>query len=151
MESRHQLKPEDYPRREAFSRWFTTRQPKFVRDIIKGDEATFPMNGNVNTNNVRHCAPRDQPPLDFTYDIPTSREKLAVWAGMIGDGTLIGPIFIDGNVNAHKYLDLINDDFVPEILSHGRYNLNQNQNLQNQVVSGRGLKSYSSCCPSSTQ
>ena len=42
---------------------------------------------------------------------------------MIGDGTLIEPIFIDGNVNAHKYLDLINDDVVPEILNHGRYNL----------------------------
>ena len=45
MERKHQLKPEDYPRKETFSRKFASRQSRFVMDIIIGDEATFIMDG----------------------------------------------------------------------------------------------------------
>ena len=73
---------------------------------------------------------QDQPPLDFTYDISTSREKTSGlgWKWLVME-TLIGLIFKDGNVNAHKYLDLVNNKVVPEILNHGRYNLNQNGSI----------------------
>lgn len=129
MERRHSLQANDLPRRTAFCQWLTSRPAHFIRDILIGDEANFPMNGRVNTSTVRHYSPRDQPPVDFTYDLPSSREKLTVWAGIIGDGTLIGPIFINGNVNAQRYLQLIDGTVVPQVLAHARYHQNQNGSI----------------------
>ena len=40
------VKSEDYLRREAFSRWFTTPMPDFFRDILTGDQTTFLMDGH---------------------------------------------------------------------------------------------------------
>ena len=79
------------------------------------------MNSRVNTSLVKHYAPRAQPPLDFTYDLPHIRLKVLVWAAMFGDGTIIGPIFIDGNMNAQRY-----NTAVPAVLRHARYQLNMN-------------------------
>ena len=129
MERRHTLLNADYPRRLQYAQWLSGRPNKFIRDILIGDEAAFPMNSRVNTSLVRHYAPRAHPPLDFTYDLPHTRHKVLVWAAMFGDGKLIGPIFIDGNMNAQRYLDLINNTAVPEVLRHGRYQLNMNGSI----------------------
>ena len=126
MERRQRLLDADSPRRLQYSQWLTGQQNRFRRDILVGDEATFPMNGRVSTHLVRHYAPRNNPSQNFTYDVNNSREKLLVWAGIIGDGTLIWPVFIDGNLNADRYLHLINDEVIPVILQHGRYHQNLN-------------------------
>ena len=38
-----------------------------------------------------------------------------VFAGMVGDNTLIGPIFVQGNLNGNQYLDIINQHIAPEL------------------------------------
>ena len=129
MQRRNALQNADFPRRAAYCQWLTNRPNRFIRDVIIGDEAVFPINGNVNTRNVRRYAPRNNPPRDFTYDIPQNSGKLVVRGGIMGNGTLIGPIFIDGNMNSAKYLDVINDTIVERLEAVGRYAQNQNGSI----------------------
>ena len=57
---RHQLFYGYLQRRINFCNWFQARPARFFeRDILIGDEATFTMDGCVNTWNVRSYAPRN--------------------------------------------------------------------------------------------
>ena len=69
--TRQELKENDFGRRETFSRWLIDRfqENDFINQIVIGDEATFQMNGSVNTHNLREYAPRGQPPPNFNYDV----------------------------------------------------------------------------------
>lgn len=42
-------------------------------------------------------------------------EKLNVWAGVLRD-QIIGPFFIDGNLNSAKYEDMLRNQIVPRII-----------------------------------
>ena len=124
MRRRHQLKDTDLPRRIRFGEWLLNqfRDPNFLNKIVIGDEAIFTMNGSVNTHNIIEYAPRGEPP-NFTYDIPSSREKVTVWAGLCGNGSILGPFFFDANVNGLTYLNLINDEIVPQMMQIYDFNL----------------------------
>ena len=89
MIRRHELQENDFRRRINYSQWFVEQcqEEIFLQNVIIGDEATFCMNGRVNTRNTREYAPRGQPP-DFFYDQRSSREKVNVWAAVCGDGTI---------------------------------------------------------------
>lgn len=41
-------------------------------------------------------------------------QKVNVWAGILND-TIIGPFFIDGNVNADTYEQLLRNQIIPRI------------------------------------
>ena len=73
IHKRQQLKDGDFERRMGFCEWLLiqNRNPRFLHDLIIGDEAGFPMNGKVNTQNVRQYAPRRQAP-EFTYQVSES-------------------------------------------------------------------------------
>jgi len=62
----------------------------FLDNVMIGDEASFSMNGQVNTRNVREYAPRGNPPA-FNYD--RSNSRTSVWVGITGNGAIIGPTF----------------------------------------------------------
>ncbi len=130
IQQRNALEPGDPNRRLTFSTWLVNRPAGFIRDIIIGDESTFALNGDVNTHNVRMYAPRNNAPRDFTYDIPNNKQKVLVWAGILGNGDLIGPVFIDGNMNGAKYLEVIDQTIVPHLLRNGRYHQNQNGSIR---------------------
>ena len=66
MEQRHILQPGDLPRRVHYGQWLTNRQPRFLTDVVIGDEATFAMNAKVNTRNVRRYGPRGNPLRDWS-------------------------------------------------------------------------------------
>lgn len=127
---RHELKPQDFARRVRFCRWFIDqcRNNRFLFNVVIGDEAAFQMNGQVNTHNVRQYAPRGQQP-SFNFDRRESREKLSVWVGFSGNGSLLGPFFFDGNVNGRKYLEMFNNEILPAVLH--AYNLNVEADIQN--------------------
>jgi len=103
IKRRHELKPADYARRERFCRWFTGEcmDPTFLSRLVIGDEASFAMNGNINSKNMVYYSPKGEQP-DHYYDKPESREKITVWVGLCGDGHLIGPYFYDGNVDGNS-------------------------------------------------
>ena len=72
------------------------------------------MDGQVNTYNVRLYAAAGQPP-EFNYEVNISREKLTVWIGLCGGGQIIGPFFFERNVTGQMYLQMINNDVVPQL------------------------------------
>ena len=115
MIMRHELLARDRERRIAFSNWFLQRPPRFLEDLLIGDEACFSLNSSLNTHNIRQYAPRGQKPLEFSYEKKNSRQKVTVWIGLVGNGTLIGPYFFDQTVNGERYLDMIDNQVVPTL------------------------------------
>jgi hypothetical protein len=112
---RHQLFHGDLQWRINFCNWFQVHPARFFeRDIFIGDEATFRMDGCVNMWNVLSYAPHNQPPAHFEY-WNCSKEKLTVWAGLIGSGEILGPYFFEGNVTGNTYLAMIDNFVVPNI------------------------------------
>ena len=75
------------------------------------------MNGKVTTHNVRQYAPKGNPP-EFNYDVDFSREKLNVWAGLCGNGLLLGPFFFENNMNGNGYLQILNEHMIPELMEN---------------------------------
>ena len=83
MHVRHELLPADFARRLRFSVWFNERcrRENFLDSFLIGDEASFVMNGEVNTQNVRQYAPKGHSPA-FNYERSNSRVHLTVWAAL---------------------------------------------------------------------
>lgn len=128
---RHELKPQDFGRRVAFCNWFLGQchNNRFLHNFVIGDEASFSMNGKVSTHTVRQYAPKGQQP-SFNYDVNLSREKLNVWAGLCGNGAILGPFFFQRNITGRTYLDMINQDIIPALLPvYGLINENQIANI----------------------
>ena len=127
---RHEMKEQDFPRRLRFCQWFIRRcdNNRFLHNVVIGDEAAFQMNGHVTTHNVREYAPRGEQP-SFNFDRSSSRQKLSVWAGFCGNGSLLGPFFFNGNVNGRNYLAMFNDQILPSLLRF--YGLNEEADIQN--------------------
>lgn len=130
MHIRHELKERDFARRLNFCRWFLERcyNHRFLYNVIIGDEATFSLNGKVNNHNVRMYAPKGDPP-SFNYDVNNGRQKVTVWAGMCGNGTLLGPFFFEGNVTGRVYLELFNENIFPALIRS--YGIDQNDLINN--------------------
>lgn len=128
---RHELKYQDFGRRIAFCTWFLANchNNRFLHNFVIGDEATFSLCGKVNTHNARHYAPKGQHP-SFNFDVNSSREKLSVWAGVCGNGTLLGPFFFNRNVTGRSYLEMFNRNILPTLLQvYGLNNENQIRNI----------------------
>jgi len=116
MRVRHQLNENDRLRRMHYSQWIIQKfqDATFLGKIVVGDEAGFAMNGRVNTHNVIQYAPKGQPP-NFHFDVSASRDKVTVWAALSGNGHIIGPFFFDENVNGESYLNMLNEEVIPEM------------------------------------
>ena len=109
MIRRHQLLAGDYQRRLQFCEWLLAQNDRFLHDVVIGDESGFAMNASVNTHNIREYNPRGQQPLEFQYQRNDSRQKLTVWVGMMGNGSIIGPFFFRHKINGEDYLRMVND------------------------------------------
>lgn len=101
------LLPRDKPVREAFCYWMLRRNvenPDFLYNVMWTDESTFTRNGVWNRQNLRywsHVNPHLTRESSHQY-----RFSVNVWAG-IHRNAIIGPVFIDGNLNAQKFLELL--------------------------------------------
>jgi hypothetical protein len=106
------LLPGDFAR--LFSVWLNQRcrQEHFLSGFIIGDEASFVMNGEVNTQNVREYVPA------FNFERSSSCEHLTVWAALCGNGMIFGPYFFEGNVNGVAYLRMFNEFVFPQLAEH---------------------------------
>ncbi|KAL7286606.1 hypothetical protein TKK_0019105 [Trichogramma kaykai] len=91
---------------------FITQIPRFLKNIVFSDEATFQLNGNVNRQNCRYWS--DVNPHWMVEGHTQYPQKLNVWAGIIND-TIIGPFFIEGNLNATSYEHMLRTQIVPAI------------------------------------
>ena len=93
----------------------------FCPTLYISDEAAFAMNGKVNTRNVRQYAPAGNPP-PFNFERNVSRAKVNVWAGMCGNGVLLGPFFIEGNLSGISYYNLLIERVFPSLMANFRDN-----------------------------
>lgn len=89
-----------------------TENPILLQNIVFSDEATFQLNGEVNRRNFRYWS--DTNPHWMRENHTQYPQKLNVWAGMVGD-TIIGPFFIEGNLNAVSYEQLLRNQIVSAI------------------------------------
>lgn len=76
------------------------------------DEATFVLNGEVNKHNCRYWS--DTNPHWMIEGHTQYPQKVNVWAGILND-TLIGPYFIDDNLNAERYEAMLRNQIVLRI------------------------------------
>ncbi|CAK1587056.1 unnamed protein product [Parnassius mnemosyne] len=70
------------------------------------DESTFTRNGIWNRQNLRYWS-QENPQL-CRESMHQYRFAVNVWAGIHGD-QIIGPVFIEGNLNGPKFLELLDD------------------------------------------
>ena len=56
--------------------------------------------------------------LEFINERNDSREKITVWAGLCGNGTLFGLYIFDGYVNGYNSLQIINDFTFSQLQEH---------------------------------
>ena len=118
---RHALQENDFRRRLHFSNWFVEqcRNLRFLPNIVISDEAAFAMNGKVNTRNVRQYAPAGNPP-PFNFERNASRAKVNVWTGICGNGVLLGPFFIEGNLDGISDYNLLIERVFPPLMANFR-------------------------------
>lgn len=113
MQVKHELLEPDYARRMAFCNWISTQRPRFSETLVMTDEAAFSMGGIVNTQNTRRWS--TDPPEGNVFEKSIRRDKISVWAGLCGNGTVIGPFFYDVNLTGDLYLEMLDELIIPAI------------------------------------
>ncbi|KAJ8963461.1 hypothetical protein NQ318_018943 [Aromia moschata] len=74
-----------------------------IVNVLFSDESTFTLHGHVNLQICRYLSREN---THWMRDLQTQNpEKVNAWAGTIGEN-IIGPFFIDGNLNGETYLAL---------------------------------------------
>lgn len=93
--------------------------PLFVKNIVFSDECSFFVNGAVNKHNCRYWDTEN--PHVFRESRTQYPEKVNVWAGILGDH-ILGPFFINGNLNGQLYLQMLQESIFPAITTVIREN-----------------------------
>ena len=83
-----------------------------VENIIFTDESTFTLTGEVNRQNCRYWAANNPHWMRETHT--QHPQKVNVWAGIVNE-RILGPIFLDTNMNGERYLALLRDELVPAL------------------------------------
>uniref|UniRef100_A0A1B6HYH3 DUF4817 domain-containing protein n=1 Tax=Homalodisca liturata TaxID=320908 RepID=A0A1B6HYH3_9HEMI len=117
-----QLSEDDYDRRVEFCELVMRKcddNRDFLTNILFSDEATFFLNGNVNRHNCRYWASEN--PHWITESHSQQPQKLNVWCGILGN-KIVGPFFINGNLNAELYYNMLQNEIIPAIqIASGEY------------------------------
>ena len=110
--SLHQeLAGDDFQKRVTFCQWARQqieRDPNFFAKVLFSDESTFTNHGTVNRHNMHYWSTENPHWLQqVEHQYPWN---VNVWCGIIGD-KLIGPYFIEGNLNGEKYANFLRNQF----------------------------------------
>lgn len=84
----------------------------YISQVCFSDEAAFSLHGVVNRHNCRYWS--DVNPHWMIEAHTQHEQKVNVWAGILGN-SIVGPFFIDGNLNGQKYLEMLEQNIVPAI------------------------------------
>lgn len=123
LEKSHGLNPEDFPRRLRFARFFTNLSTRQMANIAYSDEATFCMDGEVNSQNVRRYAPAKvygQPvggkPDHFRHIHTKYPRKVMVFLGLHSSGKTFGLKFYeDKTIDGDEYWKLLRYTCIPQL------------------------------------
>ncbi|XP_057658360.1 uncharacterized protein LOC130895195 [Diorhabda carinulata] len=115
MQVLQELYEDDYNRRLEFCERLQAmclENENFVKNIVFSDEATFNLNGEVNTQNYRYWS--DVNPHWMREGHTQYREKINVWAGIVGN-SIVGPFYIEESLTGERYLQLLHNDVLPAL------------------------------------
>lgn len=87
--------------------------PDLFSHIVWTDEATFKLNGKVNTRNYVEYA-YDNP--HTMLEVPQKSPGINVWLGIHSAG-LVGPFYFQGNITGQSYLKMLQEEIIPAILN----------------------------------
>lgn len=129
-----ELTDDDPDRRIEFCEIMThkiTTEPQLVKNICFSDECTFYLNGKVNKQNCRYWS--DVNPHLMREGHTQYPQKINVWAGIYGN-SIVGPLFINHNLNGELYHDMLDNQIQPLIIhelenqldEHGEQVLDEN-------------------------
>jgi transposase len=125
VQTNQELFEEDKIRRMEFCEDVMERannENNLLSNILFSDESSFPIHGRQNPSVVRYWSQENQHrTLSLRTQYP---QKLNVWAGILGDN-IIGPFFIDGNLNGAKYLQLLQNNIIPAVLQLQNVDINR--------------------------
>lgn len=110
-----ELMEDDFDRRTYFCEQMMAMLDNNViqlEHVLFSDECTFTLHGHANRQNCRYWSTEN--PHWMREEHTQYPEKVNVWAGIIGDH-IIGPFFIDGNLNGDNYLALLQNNVVPTL------------------------------------
>lgn len=110
-----ELSEDDFDRRVEFCDIMMNKideRHTLLDNILFSDESTFMLNGHVNRHNCRYWS--DVNPHWMLQCHTQHPQKVNVWAGIVRN-SIIGPFFIDGNLNSIKYLTMLQNDIVPAL------------------------------------
>lgn len=107
-----ELTVEDFGKRLDFCELMEPkiRDPNFLKNICFSDESTFHLTGYVNRHNCRYWCEAN--PNEYQQAHTQRPLKRNVWAGILGN-EIIGPFFIDGNLDGPKYILMLHHQIVP--------------------------------------
>lgn len=123
FQNHQELQPADPERRQNFCEFMFNRfneDMEFLNKIVFTDESTFTLHCEANSQNCRYWA-RENQHLYF----PTRTQfpqKINVWAGMVGNN-ILGPFFLEDNLTAELYLQLLQERIVPAVNNLGIENV----------------------------
>ena len=84
------------------------QNPGFLDQLVVSDEAIFSLNSEVNTHNVIHYRPYGQGhTANHFVEFEQGADSVMVWIGLTRAGVVLGPHFIQGNLNTREYLRII--------------------------------------------
>lgn len=109
----HKLVAGDDGHRLLFCYWIGEKileDRYFYKKIIFTDESTFTTNGVVSSQNCRYWS--DENPHFRIITNSQRYKKVNVWCAIRYD-KIIGPFFFDTTVNQHRYLDMLENFFLP--------------------------------------
>lgn len=111
----HELCEDDFDRRLEFCELMMdniNRDLNLPTKIVFTDEATFTLNGTVNRHNYSYWS--DENPHWMIEKHTQRPQKLNVWAGIFGS-QVVGPFFIEGNLNSVQYLAMLRNQIIPTL------------------------------------
>lgn len=110
-----ELFPEDNFRRMEFCEFMLDKQNEneyFLKNILFSDESSFSLHKKHNPSVARYYSRKNK---HLSVAVRTQHpQKLNVWSGMLGDH-IVGPFFINGNLNGPKYLQLLQNEIIPAV------------------------------------
>lgn len=110
-----ELMEDDFDRRTYFCEQMMAMLDNNViqlEHVLFSDECTFTLHGHANRQNCRYWS-RENPHW-MREEHTQYPEKVNVWAGIVGDH-IIGPFFINGNLNGDNYLALLQNNVLPTL------------------------------------
>ena len=83
-------------------------RPDFLDHLIVSDEAVFSLNSEVNTRNTRmYAAYGNGHPPDHYVEFLQGSNQIMVWVGLNRAGNVLGPHFVERNLDTREYLRII--------------------------------------------